>query len=91
MPSSSSKVNFSGLARMTVNSDASGAAALAICESLLLTLIDLKIISAHDLRGLLMDVVATHSAAALVAEVPDQDQAVVEIVKVMLASQPLQV
>jgi hypothetical protein len=39
--------------------DADGTAALGICESLLLALTDLKIISEHDARDLLTDVVTT--------------------------------
>ena len=51
----------------------SSAAARAICESLLPTLTDLNIVSAQDVRGLLSDVVETHSAAALASECPEHD------------------
>jgi hypothetical protein len=44
--------------------DAAGVAALAICESLLLALRDLKIISEKDVRDLLDDVVTTYGEAA---------------------------
>ena len=76
---------------MTTASDASGAAALAICESLLLTLTDLKIISAQDVRGLLSDVLATHQAAALDSECSEHDRTVAAIAKGLLDRHPLQV
>ena len=76
---------------MTTASDASGAAALAICESLLLTLTDLKIISPQDVRGLLSDVVATHQAAALASECPEHDRTVAAIAKALLDRHPLHV
>jgi len=44
--------------------DAEGIAALGICESLLLALTDLKIISEKDARDLLTDVATTHHEAA---------------------------
>ena len=45
--------------------DAEGLAALGICESLLLALTELKIISERDARDVLTDVATTHSEAAL--------------------------
>jgi hypothetical protein len=65
--------------------DAEGLAALGICESLLLALTDLKIISERDARDLLTDVATTHSEAALVARQPGLHQAVVAIVERILA------
>jgi hypothetical protein len=66
-------------------SDAEGMAALGICESLLLALTDLKIISEQDARGLLSDVATTHQEAAATSQSPDKHQAVVEIVQRILA------
>jgi len=66
-------------------SDAEGLAALGICESLVLALTDLEIISEQDARGLLSDVVTTHQEAAATSQTPDKHQAVVEIVQRILA------
>ncbi len=44
--------------------DVDGTAALGICESLLLALTDLKVISDEEARGILADVVVTHRQAA---------------------------
>jgi hypothetical protein len=65
--------------------DADGTAALGICESLLLALTDLKIISEQNARDLLTDVATTHTEAAATAQSPDKHQAVVKIVERILA------
>ena len=65
--------------------DADGTAALGICESLLLALTDLKIISERDARDLLTDVATTHNEAATASQTPERHQAVVEIVQRILA------
>jgi len=65
--------------------DADGMAALGICESLLLALTDLKIISQQDARDLLTDVAAAHSEAASASQTPEKHEAVVEIVQRILA------
>ena len=61
--------------------DAEGITALGICESLLLALTDLKIISEKDARDLLTDVATTHHEAATASQTPQKHQAVVEIVR----------
>ena len=65
--------------------DSEGAAALGICESLLLALTDLKIINERDVRDLLSDVVTTNEEAAGASQTPQKHQAVVEIVQRILA------
>ena len=65
--------------------DADGMAALGICESMLLALTDLKIISDKDARDLLTDVASTHTEAATTSPHPGKHQAVVEIVQRILA------
>jgi hypothetical protein len=65
--------------------DAAGAAALAICKSLIRSLRELNILSEQDVRGLLTDVATMHSEAALTSAVPAKDHAVATIVKEMLA------
>lgn len=65
--------------------DAKGMTALGICESLLVALTDLKIISEQDARDLLTDVATTHHEAAMASQTPEKHQAVVEIVKRILA------
>lgn len=61
-------------------------AALGICESLLVALTDLKIISEKDARDLLTDVATTHNDAAALSKTPERHQAVVEIVERILAA-----
>ena len=58
---------------------------LEFCESLLLALTDLNVISEGDARDLLIDVATSHSEAASVSQTPEQHQAVVEIVQRILA------
>jgi hypothetical protein len=65
--------------------DADGAAALGICESLLLALTELKIICANDVRDLLTEVATTHDDAATASLLPEKHQAVVAIVQRILA------
>ena len=48
---------------MYVNNDVSGAAALAICESLLLCLGDRKILPENEIIGILHDAIAAHKNA----------------------------
>jgi hypothetical protein len=66
-------------------SDADGTAALGICESLLVALTDLKIISEQDARDLLTDVATTHDEAAAASQTPERNRAVIEIVERILA------
>ena len=72
------------MTRPTPCNDADGAAALGICESLLLTLTDAKIISERDARDLLTDVVTTHEEAGAMSTMPGKHQAVVAIVQRIL-------
>jgi len=46
-----------------IKSIAAGCAALAICESLLLALTELKVLNDGDARGILEDAAATHRGA----------------------------
>jgi hypothetical protein len=66
-------------------SDADGLAALGICESLLLTLTDRKIISEQDMRDLLADVMTTHNEAATMSQSPKMHREVVAIIERLLA------
>ena len=65
--------------------DADGIAALGICESLLLALTDLEIISEKDARDVLTDVATTHDEAGSASQTPERHQAVVAIVQRILA------
>jgi hypothetical protein len=65
--------------------NAEALAALGICESLLLALIDLKIISEQNARDLLADVADTHNEAAIISQTPEIHQAVVVILQRILA------
>jgi len=64
---------------------AEGLAALGICESLLLALTDLDILSDKDVRDLLGDVATMHTEAAAVSRTPGRHQAVVAILQRILA------
>jgi hypothetical protein len=64
---------------------AEGLAALGICESLLIALTELGIISEKDARDVLSDVAAAYSEAAWGALEPDSHRAVAEIVEGILA------
>jgi MEDS: MEthanogen/methylotroph, DcmR Sensory domain len=66
-------------------SSAEGMAALSICESILLTLNDLKIVSEEEARNLLTDVATAHQEAAVTSLTPDRHQAVVDVVHRILA------
>lgn len=68
----------------TARNDAEGLAALNICESLLVALIDLKVISEKDAHDLLSDVATAHNEAATLSQTPEKHQAVVEIVQRIL-------
>ena len=62
-----------------------GTAALGICESLLLALTDLKVVSEEEVRALLTDVATANAEAATSSQTPGQHQAVAEIVRRILA------
>jgi hypothetical protein len=64
--------------------ESNGTAALGICESLLLALIDLKLISGQVAHDLLSDVITAHTNAAELSEAPQKHQAVAEIVQRIL-------
>ncbi len=64
--------------------NADGMAALGICESLLVALTDLKVISEQDARDLLMDVVTAHTEAAEGSDASTRHQAVIQIVQRIL-------
>lgn len=69
------------MAEHTRFGDAQGTAALGICESLLLALTDLKLISEQDALNLLTDVGNAHAEAAETSPTPEKHQAVVEIIE----------
>ena len=74
---------MTGLARFN---KADGMAALGICESLLITLTELKVISEQDARDLLTDVATTHSQAADVSQTPERHKAAAASVQRILDS-----
>jgi len=65
--------------------DVDGTAALGICESLLIALTDLKIISEQDARDLLTDIATAHEVAATHSQTPEMNRAVATIVRRILA------
>jgi hypothetical protein len=72
------------MTKHTQFNDADGMAALGICESLLIALTELKILSEQDARDLLTDVATTHTNAARAAQAPERHRAVVKIVRGIL-------
>ncbi len=60
--------------------EVSGQAALAICESLLLALNDLKILPEKEIIGLLKDAASTHQNAAESGDKPDFNRAVASLI-----------
>jgi hypothetical protein len=64
--------------------EALGMAALGICESLLIALTELKVISEQDARHLLTDVATAHSEAAEASQTPERHRAVAAIVQRIL-------
>jgi hypothetical protein len=74
------------MTKYTRFSDADGTAALGICESLLIALTDLKVITERDARELLTDVATSHQEAAAQSATPDTHEAVVAIVQRILAA-----
>ncbi len=59
---------------------ASGAAALSICESLLLAMGDLKILSEQDVIGIMKDATAAHRNAA---ETPEEAEFHAEVATIL--------
>ena len=68
-----------------VRFDADGAAALGICESLLIALTEAKIIEEQDARDLLTDVITSHQEASGTSTTPEKHHAVIAIVQRILA------
>ena len=62
-----------------------GTAALNICESLLLALTDLKVISEENVRELLTDVATANDGAVTNSPTPEANQAVAQIIRRILA------
>ena len=58
---------------MPSNARAAGLAALSVCESLLLSLTENKIIDADEARGILEDAAAAHRGAAPYGDVTASD------------------
>lgn len=61
-----------------------GLAALGICESLLLALTDLNVLSERDVRDLLGDVATMHTEAEGVSQTPGRHKAVIAIIERIL-------
>jgi hypothetical protein len=58
-----------------------GAAALSICESMLIALNDLKIINDKDAHNVLLDAAATHRSAGPSSEDPGMHTAVADLIE----------
>ena len=60
------------MTKNTRHGNSDGTAALGICESLLVALTDLKVISEQDARDLLSDVATAHEEAATLSLTPER-------------------
>jgi hypothetical protein len=65
---------------MKTNPNAAGFAALSICESLLLSLTDLKIIESGEAVSILKDAAAAHRGAIAESKTPQAHQAAVDVI-----------
>jgi hypothetical protein len=65
---------------------AEGLAALGICESLLLALVELKILGKGDAEELLSDVATTHNGALVGSSDPEKHRAVAAIIESLIVS-----
>ncbi len=76
-------------ARADLSSDSAvlGAAALSLCQSLLLALQDRKILENAEVNGLLEDVVSAHRNAAADGEEPEFNNAVADAVSSIIRTE----
>ena len=65
--------------------DVKGAAALSICESLLLCLTDRDLLQESEVLGILEDAAASHSTAAEHGEHRDRHRAVAALISAIIA------
>jgi hypothetical protein len=65
---------------MTTNSNAAGLAALSICESMLLSLTDLKVIARTEAVSILEDASAAHRGAVAEATAPQVHQDAADVI-----------
>ncbi|WP_169566730.1 hypothetical protein [Sneathiella limimaris] len=70
---------------MKDNKDISGIAALSICESLLLALNDHKLLSEHEIIGVLKDAASAHEGTAGKAFDANTHQAVAALINQIIA------
>jgi hypothetical protein len=66
---------------MTTSSNAAGLAALSICESLLLSLTDLKIIESAEAISILQDAAAAHRGASAEAKEPQPHHDAADVIE----------
>ena len=69
---------------MKHNHDATGHAALAICESLLLSLTETNVLGADEARAILTDAASAHRNAMPAAYNPDVHGAAADIIELIL-------
>lgn len=66
---------------MIMDANAAGLAALSICESLLLSLTDLKIIESAEALSILKDAASAHLGAIAEAKTPETHQAAADVIE----------
>lgn len=69
---------------MNTNNDVSGAAALAICESLLLCLGDRKVLSETEVIGIMEDAIGAHLNAPPDDGMTEMHEAVATLIKTII-------
>ncbi|WP_404421878.1 hypothetical protein [Thalassospira australica] len=69
---------------MIENSDIQGAAALSICESILLCLGDLGVMSDKDIIGILEDAANAHNGDGVAAEMYEHHRAVHDLIQAII-------
>jgi len=78
------KANRSVVDDTSKNELASGLAALSICESLLTSLQELKIIGAHEAVDILKDASSAHHQATIAADAPKAHRAAAAVIDRMI-------
>jgi hypothetical protein len=75
---------------MSSQEEISGIAALSICESILLCLVDKSTITAAEAQGILEDAASVHVNAAMLNCTPDMHQQAAILIKTIISGRTVQ-
>ena len=75
---------------MSSREQISGIAALSICESILLCLVDKSVITTAEAQGILEDAASVHVNAAMLNHTPNMHQQVAELITSITAGRSTQ-